>query len=358
MLSTVVALTSFSGAPVARSVTRAAGVAMETREDLKALAVKCNPTVGYWDPLDVCEAFGDYPSTETATVGWFRHAEIKHGRVAMAAFVGFCVQSNGIHFPWGLTGGAFEGAFGGPSISFGDIAAAGGPGAQWDALPAEAKIQIICAVGFLEVIGELSPVLEANGEKHYVKGGKPGYYPPFNGFFNKEYWPHPLPLNLWDPFGTPWTRPRARPPARRSHPAALTPHPPRSPGFTKKMSAERKAKALVAEINNGRLAMIGIFGMLSASKGLIVPGLDGISGIAKYSGEYMAPFVAADGGALPLVTDMAGLIVRANPTRPPASLHPRSPLSSPPTGQPRLHDLSARSPRHHACVGHLNLLYL
>ena len=308
MLSTVVALTSFSGAPVARSVTRAAGVAMETREDLKALAVKCNPTVGYWDPLDVCEAFGDYPSTETATVGWFRHAEIKHGRVAMAAFVGFCVQSNGIHFPWGLTGGAFEGAFGGPSISFGDIAAAGGPGAQWDALPAEAKIQIICAVGFLEVIGELSPVLEANGEKHYVKGGKPGYYPPFNGFFNKEYWPHPLPLNLWDPFGTPWTRPRARPPARRSHPAALTPHPPRSPGFTKKMSAERKAKALVAEINNGRLAMIGIFGMLSASKGLIVPGLDGISGIAKYSGEYMAPFVAADGGALPLVTDMAGLI--------------------------------------------------
>ena len=35
MLSTVVALTSFSGAPVARSVTRAAGVAMETREDLK-----------------------------------------------------------------------------------------------------------------------------------------------------------------------------------------------------------------------------------------------------------------------------------------------------------------------------------
>merc|ERR1712194_614919 len=133
----------------------------------------------------------------------------------------------------------------------------GGPGDQWDALPTEAKFQIICAVGFLEVIGELSPVLEANGEKHYVRGGKPGYYPPFKGFFNKEYWPHPLPLNLFDPFT-----------------------------LQAKMSPERKEKALLAEINNGRLAMIGIFGLISASKGLIVPGPDSL-GLAPYSGEYM-----------------------------------------------------------------------
>jgi hypothetical protein len=241
---------------------------ISTRSGMEELAKKLNPTVGYWDPLGF---IGEDPAPET--IGWLRHAEIKHGRVAMAGFVGYCIQENGIHFPWKLSG------FSDPSagVSYADISAAGSPGDQWDALPTEAKIQIICAVGFLEVIGELSAVLEANGQKHYCKGGKPGYYPPFKGFFNEKYWPHPLPLNLFDPFG-----------------------------FTKKMTPERKEKALLAEVNNGRLAMIGLFGMLSASKGLIVPGLDGL-GLKAYSGEYMAPFTAAD-ASLPFVTDMAKLI--------------------------------------------------
>jgi hypothetical protein len=240
---------------------------ISTLAGMQELAKKQNPIVGFWDPLNIVD------SADPTTIGWFRHAEIKHGRVAMAAFVGFLVQSNGIHFPWGLTGLSEPDK----AISFAQISAAGGPADQWDALPTESKIQILCAVGFLEVIGELSPVLKANGQKHYCRGGKPGYYPPFKGFFNDQYWPHPLPLNLWDPFG-----------------------------LTKKMTPERKEKALLAEVNNGRLAMIGIFGLCSASKGLIVPGLDSL-GLAPYSGEYMAPFTAAD-GSLPFVDSMAGVI--------------------------------------------------
>jgi len=233
----------------------------ETAAGLEELANTCNPKVGLWDPCGIIESAKE-DGMETETLGWFRHAEIKHGRVAMAAFVGFCVQSNGIYFPWDLAGG----------VSHASIAAAGGPGDQWDALPTPAKVQILAFIGLLELYSETTYFLNKSGEKHYVLGGKPGYFPPFS---NSEL-PHPVPLDLWDPFG-----------------------------FTKKLSEEQKARKLAIEINNGRLAMIGIMGMLSASKGLYVPGLDSVAGIKPYAGEYMAPFSATNAD-LPFVTDMLG----------------------------------------------------
>jgi len=92
-------------------------------------------------------------------------------------------------------------------------------------------------------------------EKHYMKGGKPGEFPAFDS----TYIPGGA-LNLFDPFG-----------------------------WSKGKSADAKAAGLVKEINNGRLAMIGIIGFLSEGKVPgSVPALSGI--IPAYSGEPMAPF--------------------------------------------------------------------
>ena len=144
--------------------------------------------------------------------------------------------------------------------------------AEWDALPTSGKLQILGFIGFLELYSETSSVLEKCGQKHYVRGGKPGFYPSLKGY---EGIPHPIPFELVDPFGL--------------------------AGFDK-MDEATKAKKRKIEINNGRLAMIGIFGLISASKGLIVPGLDGL-GLPQYDGEVMAFFSSGDSG-LPLVSQM------------------------------------------------------
>ena len=72
-----------------------------TKADLDTLAKKLNPTIGFYDPLNLSEADFWNQGSE-ATIGFLRHAEIKHGRVAMAAFVGYCIQSNFV-FPWAQT---------------------------------------------------------------------------------------------------------------------------------------------------------------------------------------------------------------------------------------------------------------
>ena len=261
MLSLSAVALSFAPAPLRapQSVCRAGAVSMESAADLKALADKCNPLVGFWDPMNLAE-YDQWSQGEEAAIGFLRHAEIKHGRVAMAAFVGYIVQANGIHFPWGLTRAG---------VTSGDSSAAGGPADQGDALPTASKLQILGFVALFEFFGENSFCLEASGEKHYMRGGKPGFYPDLK----KCQIPHPVPLTLWDPFG-----------------------------FTTKLSAEKKATSLIAEINNGRLAMLGIMGFVAASKVEgSVPALTGV--IKPYAGEVMAPFAAGD-VSLPYVADM------------------------------------------------------
>ncbi|GMI04797.1 hypothetical protein TrRE_jg8007 [Triparma retinervis] len=183
-------------------------------------------------------------NSNEATIGFLRHAEIKHGRVAMFAFVGYCVQSN-VHWPWPMTTA-------GDSFPSTDLS----PEAQWDAIPEAAKWQILIVISFLELWGEQSG---ADGVKHYMRGGQPGKFPSFDLFRQTV---HPVPFNLFDPFG-----------------------------LSKNRSAEKKEKGLITELNNGRLAQIGIMGFLAADK---VPGsVPALNGIAiPYDGDVMAPFTA------------------------------------------------------------------
>jgi hypothetical protein len=239
MLSLASAVHAFSPvvAPV-RSSMRHSAVAMETKADLVDLAQKLNPIVGYWDPLQLADKEFWGKSNE-ATIGFLRESEIKHGRIAMAGFVGFIVHSNDIRtqgdgiansIPLGLTA---------PAV--------------WDALPEIAKWQIILFVGVMEAWRENKVVLAGDGEKHYMSGGKPGYFPTF------DMVPHKVPFNLYDPFSV-----------------------------QKKASEAQLAKGRLVEINNGRLAMIGLFGFVSESQ---VPGsVPFLKGLIKYyDGDVMQP---------------------------------------------------------------------
>jgi hypothetical protein len=257
MLSLCSAALSFNAPAMVPQAQARSHVNMLDQKGLADLAKTQNPVVGYFDPLKLSE--GEFwEQSNEATIGWLRHAEMKHGRVAMAGFVGYCVHENGIRWPWAL------------STSLPDYSSFEGLSAPavWDATPQSARLQILLIIGFFEFWSESAYVLEQDGTTHYMRGGKPGYFPTF-----KEI-PHPVPLNLFDPFG-----------------------------FTKKLSDEQKAKKLNIEINNGRLAMIGLMSLISEARVPgAVPALTG-QGIKPYDGEVMAPFSALDAN-LPFVSDM------------------------------------------------------
>jgi len=170
-----------------------------TKEEILS-SPNCIELGAIWDPLGLAEMGTD------ETLAWFRHSEIKHGRVAMAAFAGWCIVGSGIRFPGELSEG----------LSFGSIPSGGLE--AWDATPGWGKAQMLILAGLIEFHDE---IFHSRRGTHYLRGGTPG----------KNMVP-----GLYDPLG-----------------------------FARSRSEEDLARGRDVEIKNGRLAMIGFMGLYAAA---------------------------------------------------------------------------------------------
>ena len=212
------------------------------REELEGFAATCNPRIEFFDPIGLADA-RFWGSSNAATISFLRHAEMKHGRVAMLAFLGFVFQANQLTFPWCTIENGF------PPVEL-------SPPEQWDVLDPLAKFQLFFFIGMLEIWSESAP-----GQLHYMApGGVPGKFPKFVDGKAKRI--PGIPVDLWDPLG-----------------------------LIDNMTPEVRNIKLAKEVNNGRLAMLGVTSFFVESK---VPGsvpvLSMLGVIKPYEGEYMMPF--------------------------------------------------------------------
>ncbi|KAH8072037.1 chlorophyll A-B binding protein [Aureococcus anophagefferens] len=237
-LLVALALCGTASAYVAPAAPKAVG-ALNSKAELEALAEGngdfLGSTLGFWDPLGISDQ--DFWNLgNEGTIGYLRHAEIKHGRVAMAGFLGFLAQCTPI----------VSGEHALPPYR--GYVAGVTPQEQWDNIPLIGKLQIFTFVGMLEA-ASLLPI-----------EGRIGPFPIGN-------------LNLYKPFD-----------------------------IFPEQSEDEKARGRQVEINNGRLAMLGLISLLTESNGLIVPPLDGIEGFPKYAGNVMIPSPPTS----PLLSAVAG----------------------------------------------------
>ena len=152
---------------------------------------------GIWDPLKLA-------AQPEADLKWYRQAEIKHGRVAMLACVGYVAAKTGV---------VFQGDISLDGTQFADIVNTN-PFLEWDAVPFGGKLQALIAAA----------VIELNAEQKSIDGGKIGEMPVLKAW---------LP---WIPQG------EAKDPVAKAN----------------------REKSLLSELKNGRLAMIGIASFYAA----------------------------------------------------------------------------------------------
>lgn len=187
-----------------------------------------------WDPLGLADL------GSPATLAFMRHAELKHGRVAMAAFLGWLVATgNALAISNGHAGLHFDGLISfSEGVSFADLAKQP-PLEQWASIPAFGKFQIIAAIGIIEHQNEWKC------KPHYMApGGVPGSYKGLKAF--------------WDPVG-----------------------------LTSKFDAKRMERQRLSEIKNGRAAMLGIVSVLIASN---IPGAIPVPIDFPAGAAFISPF--------------------------------------------------------------------
>jgi hypothetical protein len=166
-------------------------------------------TFGFWDP------FG-FSKTSPEALTWYRAAELKHGRVAMVACMGFIAQS----FPLTkladvpLAKSSLYPGLSTVDVTFGDLAAAGNPVEQFKLIPTLGLWQFAFVAGMIETYGEFQ-------KPHYLRGGAIGRN-----------------TLIWDPVGQ----------LIRGEP------------ITDTLAEDVRAKKRERELANGRLAMIGAMG--------------------------------------------------------------------------------------------------
>ena len=161
--------------------------------------IKLADMPGALPPVGVFDPFDLAGELTDSSLRWYRAAELKHGRVCMLAFTGWWVTEA---FNFHLKGFiSVE-----EKVSFDDIANVDWFADSWAKVPASGQAQILTVIGLLEWYTECNGV-------HYTKGGAMPNYPPFNN-------------------------------------------------AKQLMALEMKPEKLVAqqtkELNNGRLAMIGV----------------------------------------------------------------------------------------------------
>merc|ERR1719426_615758 len=194
--------TAFNGAvlPAQRVAVRPAAVSMGYIDTLEGVGEETGGEI--WDPLDIAGTVSD------EALMWFRHAELKHGRAAMLATVGYLVGAAGITFPGEIAKG----------VTFASVNSDGVYNA-WSKVPQEGKLQILCLLLALETANE-------SKKPHYMRGGVPGRIDslPFDRAAGTSGLWAPK-IKFWDPLN-----------------------------FTGALSAEQKARKRKAELKNGRLA--------------------------------------------------------------------------------------------------------